>query len=639
MDITKFVVSGRDAALLYGDYATYQTQLGKKLLNCRKKLGIVTRNRGKFQKKDDVTAEQIAQNREYGLDLPTIFPASLLTPSPPRYMHLLLLTSERAWANAMSIKAAHSADTDGINSRTRKHIVSRLEKAARTAETLVELLTEDQAGAERDDKLEAKAYAALIRGAASFEKQAWDPSVKAYAVARIIYSALATAAKGDIYKDLLSETIDPSIRYAAYQAKTPRTVPVTTIARKAFPQSDAWLVQQLNGLNPNILKQETSDSAEKSSGSENAPKTLTWRSREVKIEDAAISLAWGQVQEAKADLSEQLAALSGSDPKTAAGAYDDILTATQDAVDATKEAIDELRGEGVAQSDPRMQSLQITRTAVNYEMISWRIGRNRVLTGEHDGAEENYQPLSRKKSRKETAEIRKRKVDPPSRKIAKLRELVALYEGILQSVQSVRELPGVAADESLAHQLDATTQYFGALKALTIARSHNIVGNPVNALALINHARDEAQAAAPALAKVPQPSAGSPRNIQPVAEDAEYLEDFLDGELQRQRALVHIFHLQKEAAKAQEADGRAPPLIERLHQYPVGGVDLTNIVEIPPQVAPVPVKPIFLDIAWNYIDYPREGGAAPESKPQEKAAAEDKTAPPAQKKGWFGFGR
>ncbi|CRK15757.1 hypothetical protein BN1723_017439, partial [Verticillium longisporum] len=84
-----------------------------------------------------------------------------------------------------------------------------------------------------------------------------------------------------------------------------------------------------------------------------------------------------------------------------------------------------------------MQSLQITRTAVNYEMISWRIGRNRVLTGEHDGAEENYQPLSRKKSRKETAEIRKRKVDPPSRKIAKLRELVALYEGILQSVQSV----------------------------------------------------------------------------------------------------------------------------------------------------------------------------------------------------------
>lgn len=65
MDITKFVVSGRDAALLYGDYGTYQAQLGKKLLNCRKKLGISTRNRGKFQRRDDVTPEQIAEQNEY----------------------------------------------------------------------------------------------------------------------------------------------------------------------------------------------------------------------------------------------------------------------------------------------------------------------------------------------------------------------------------------------------------------------------------------------------------------------------------------------------------------------------------------------------------------------------------------------
>lgn len=64
MDITKFVVSGRDAALLYGDYATYQAQLGKKLLNCRKKLGITTKNRGKFHKKDQVSAEAVGQNHE-----------------------------------------------------------------------------------------------------------------------------------------------------------------------------------------------------------------------------------------------------------------------------------------------------------------------------------------------------------------------------------------------------------------------------------------------------------------------------------------------------------------------------------------------------------------------------------------------
>lgn len=64
MDITKFVVQGRDKALLYGDYSTYHHQLSKRLLSSRKKLGIVTKNRGKSQKKVDPTAEDFAQNQE-----------------------------------------------------------------------------------------------------------------------------------------------------------------------------------------------------------------------------------------------------------------------------------------------------------------------------------------------------------------------------------------------------------------------------------------------------------------------------------------------------------------------------------------------------------------------------------------------
>lgn len=64
MDITRFVISGRDQAFLYGDHSTYQRQLCKKLLNYRRKLNIATKNRGKFQKKDKATAEQISENHE-----------------------------------------------------------------------------------------------------------------------------------------------------------------------------------------------------------------------------------------------------------------------------------------------------------------------------------------------------------------------------------------------------------------------------------------------------------------------------------------------------------------------------------------------------------------------------------------------
>jgi signal recognition particle subunit SRP68 len=67
MDITKFVVSLREKALLYGDYSTYWSQLSGKLLNSRKKLNIATKSRAKFNPKAPVTPEQIAENHEYAV--------------------------------------------------------------------------------------------------------------------------------------------------------------------------------------------------------------------------------------------------------------------------------------------------------------------------------------------------------------------------------------------------------------------------------------------------------------------------------------------------------------------------------------------------------------------------------------------
>jgi signal recognition particle subunit SRP68 len=90
--------------------------------------------------------------------------------------------------------------------------------------------------------------------------------------------------------------------------------------------------------------------------------------------------------------------------------------------------------------------------------------------------------------------------------------------------------------------------------------------------------------------------------------------------------------------KASTKDIFKPPLVERLHEYPVEDVELTNLVNYPPMLQPVPVKPLFFDLAWNYIDYPGRApaganGAAITPKP----AVEEKKEP--TKKGWFGFGR
>ena len=80
MDITKFVVASREKALLYGDYATYRSQLSTKLLNCRKKLNIATKSRGKFHPKAPVTPEQIAENHEYEFEFLIVFSVDMQCP-------------------------------------------------------------------------------------------------------------------------------------------------------------------------------------------------------------------------------------------------------------------------------------------------------------------------------------------------------------------------------------------------------------------------------------------------------------------------------------------------------------------------------------------------------------------------------
>lgn len=60
------------------------------------------------------------------------------------------------------------------------------------------------------------------------------------------------------------------------------------------------------------------------------------------------------------------------------------------------------------------------------------------------------------------------------------------------------------------------------------------------------------------------------------------------------------------------------------------------------------MKPLFLDVAWNYVTYPGKGaggGGVDQQQTKESSAA----APPVaaepqpeakpQKRGWFGFGR
>ena len=53
---------------------------------------------------------------------------------------------------------------------------------------------------------------------------------------------------------------------------------------------------------------------------------------------------------------------------------------------------------------------------------------------------------------------------------------------------------------------------------------------------------------------------------------------------------------------------------------------------------PIPVKPLFLDVAFNYIEYPGQTRKVNE-KAVNGVVAEAAKVGEEKKKGWFGFGR
>lgn len=176
------------------------------------------------------------------------------------------------------------------------------------------------------------------------------------------------------------------------------------------------------------------------------------------------------------------------------------------------------------------------------------------------------------------------------------------------------------------------------LRCLTIARSHALLSTLKNALALLARASEKCNAAFSHISSQMDTSDSSPPNIHISPSEITFLKELLQGELQRHRALLELSSLTPKADKTNQ--GNRQPLVERLNEYPSQGVDLQNLVTYPPKLEAVPVKPLFFDAAWNYIDYPGREVQVAENSIQRGNVSDSKEQTAEQKKkGWFGFGR
>ena len=261
-----------------------------------------------------------------------------------RFVHLLLLSAERAWATAMAMKSAQSTENTQkkMAGSTKRQIISKLSKAILYAEHLRNCLKESVVSrANNVDKMEAAAYLTCLQGGLYFEKGRWDACIQKYSVARVIYGTLSSGDRMAVFKDLLSSTVDPSIRYAAYQLRFPRTKAVSDIVIERFPVEESELREQIENTDSGAFLSSERAEVEGEKAATGIPSTITWRQRFVKIEDATIAQAIAGADRKERDLS-QIYTKGAANAHELATAYDDVIESRQEAVDATKAAIDEL---------------------------------------------------------------------------------------------------------------------------------------------------------------------------------------------------------------------------------------------------------------------------------------------------------
>jgi signal recognition particle subunit SRP68 len=136
--------------------------------------------------------------------------------------------------------------------------------------------------------------------------------------------------------------------------------------------------------------------------------------------------------------------------------------------------------------------------------------------------------------------------------------------------------------------------------------------------------------------KSPSGNGDGPAKLSISSAQLKALSSYLTSLVLQHRGLAELLQVDRKTKNKDKI--LAPPMIERLHhnQYEED-IDLENLVNYPPKLQPIPVKPLFFDLAWNYIQYPgqveKSNGDVP--APASDVKQEEKPA----KKGWFGFGR
>ncbi|XP_060660741.1 signal recognition particle subunit SRP68 [Drosophila nasuta] len=530
--------------LRHGDYQRYRGYCTRRIRRLRKALKYPQGDKRHFKRRDVTLAHLTGKKAD------------------ERYIHIPLISAERAWAYAMQLKQEANTEL-----RKRFHLINKLRRACFYALQLQELCNTEVFDART--KLECEAYVAWMHGTLHFELQLWDSAGEHLKRAQVVYENLAKALPEDdqeLYRAKVNE-FTPNLRYCAYNIS----------GGASGGKIDEILELRAQGVLENLDVLVSQTKTESSEGLQ----TIDWRGRKVTVRPEKVRLFLLSTQE----LDKSLAKTAKLDAKIEL--IERILMDCKDAIQAVRDEI---------KQDPKLRSLTTGQTVsgvqyllayLSYIRHSRTLQRNLCLV---DQAKLNFDDPNQQQQSTQAQGDGKR-VRP--------QDLARLYEIILQNVTEMQQITGMEEDAQYQSEVANLALTFKAFRCYYIALTLIDMKKWKEAVALYERASNYANESLKGHACA---------EFQLQAE-LKKMVSTIDGS----KFSAHAYSV-LEDDNSEDAGGvstksqkTTKPLYERLSQYKEDQSLHTrapNVFKLTPDMEPIPCKPLFFDLAMNYVELP-----------------------------------
>lgn len=468
-----------------------------------------------------------------------------------RLLYVPLLQAERAWAHAMQLR--QEANTEP---RKKFHLVSRLKKACAHAQMLLQLCEESGACNART-QLEAGAYSAWLNGVLLLELQQWRPAAESLQRAQLVLEKLSAALPEEeriIYKQKVDE-LKPSLRYCAYN------IGDESAAGDLVAMRGQGLIDNLDTL--------MAQAKESRSG---VMHEVEWRGRRVTVRPEKVRLFLIALQDLDKSVTSATAVQNKID------ILENILMDCKDAISALKDEIKNDPKSKTQSESKQMSSINYLLSYLMYLRLVRTIERNNLLVQQAEEARKNNQPIDGKKVRPQ--------------------DLTRLYEIILQNYTELQQLPGFETDGGYQKEIDIELKAYRAFRCYYIAQ----------VLTGLRRFRE-------ALAMLERCSTYTSESLASKLQDKQLINKLktLEQDIESCKFEVHADSVLEDDddEDTKYSSGKSykdkKPLVDRLDDYREESHVLTknpNIFKMPPPMEAVPCKPLFFDLACNFVEFP-----------------------------------